>query len=133
MKTVAICIDKRNGRMFYGKRTSTDEEVRHRLLSMPDKLYVDEYTAKQFTDNDNKEKLVITEHPESIDDGMAFLEKQDIPGDADRIIIFRWDKRYPADKFFDFRFDGWRKIKKDEFPGHAHEKVEMEIWEKKKA
>lgn len=132
MKTIALCIDKENGRSFYGRRTSSDREVRKRLLDMADILYVNSYTAAQFTEDYRKEKLRVVDDPTEIDEGMAFIELQDIPEDADRIIIFQWPKKYPADRFLDFRFSGWRKVKKEEFPGYAHEKVTMNIWERKK-
>lgn len=132
MKTIALCIDKENGRSFYGRRTSSDREVRKRLLDMTDILYVGSYTAAQFTEDYGKEKLRVVDDPAGIDEGTAFIELQDIPGDADRIIIFQWPKKYPADRFLDFRFSGWRKVKKEEFPGYAHEKVTMNVWERKK-
>lgn len=132
MKTIALCIDKGNGRLFYGKRTSSDREVRKRLLNMTDVLYVDSYTAGQFTEDYGKEKLEVVDDPAGIDEGTAFIELQDIPENADRIIIFQWPKKYPADRFLDFRFSGWRKVKKEEFPGYAHEKVTMNVWERNK-
>lgn len=132
MKTIALCIDKENGRSFYGRRTSSDREVRKRLLDMCDTLYVDSYTAAQFTEAYEKEKLSVVDDPAGIDEGTAFIELQDIPGDADRIIIFQWPKKYPADRFLNFRFSGWRKVKKEDFPGYAHEKVTMNVWERKK-
>ena len=93
MKTIALCIDKENGRSFYGRRTSSDREVRKRLLDMCDTLYVDSYTAAQFMEDYGKEKL--------------------------RVVL-------------NFRFSGWRKVKKEDFPGYAHEKVTMNVWERKK-
>ena len=132
MKTIALCIDKENGRSFYGRRTSSDREVRKRLLDMCDTLYVDSYTAAQFTEDYGKEKLRVVDDPAGIGEGTAFIELQDIPEDADRIIIFQWPKKYPADRFLNFRFSGWRKVEKEDFPGYAHEKVTMNVWERKK-
>lgn len=132
MKTIALCIDKENGRSFYGRRTSSDREVRKKLLDMTDTLYVDAYTAAQFTEDYGKKKLKVVDDPAGIDEGTAFIELQDIPEDADRIIIFQWPKKYPADRFLDFRLSGWRKVKKEEFPGYAHEKVTMNVWERNK-
>lgn len=132
MKTIALCIDKENGRSFYGRRTSSDREVRKRLLDMCDTLHVDSYTAAQFTEDYGKEKIRVVDDPAGITEGTAFIELQDIPGDADRIIIFNWNRKYPADKFLDFRFSGWRKVKKEDFEGYAHPKVTMNVWERKK-
>lgn len=132
MKTIALCIDKGNGRLFYGKRTSSDREVRKRLLDMTDVLYVDSYTAAQFTEDYGKEKLRVVDDPAGIAEGTAFIELQDIPRDADRIVIFNWNRKYPADRFLDFRFSGWRKVKKEDFEGYAHPKVTMDVWERRK-
>lgn len=134
MKTIALCVDKENGRLLFGKRTSEDREVRKKLLSMTERITVDEYTASQFREEDAPDvhsRLDVMEHPEKITEGFAFLEKQDIPPDADRIIIFNWNRKYPADRWFDFSFSGWRKVKKEDFEGYSHPKITMEIWERK--
>lgn len=133
MKTIALCVDKDNGRLFYNQRTSCDREVQRRLLDMTDKLYVDSYTARQFSSGYHDEKLCVVDSPASISDGLAFIEKEDIPDDADRIIIFNWNRKYPADKWLDFSFSGWRKTKKEDFEGYSHPKVTMNVWVRKKA
>ena len=132
MKTIILCTDKENGRLFFGKRTATDAEVRKHILALDDKIFVDNYTAGQFKETEDKSKLCIVDSPARIADGTAFIEKEDVPEDADRIIIFRWDKKYPADKYFDFSFAGWHKTKNEKFQGYAHDKVTMEVWEKNK-
>ena len=130
MKIVALCIDKENGMLFYDKRQSSDREVRKMICSMTDKIYVDEYTALQFVEPYLKEQLVVVEHPEAIKKGLAFIERSEIPEDADMIVIFKWDKKYPATTLFNFRLDGYRKVRKKKFRGFAHEKIEMSVYEK---
>lgn len=132
MKIIALCVDKDNGRLFCGQRTSCDKEVRRRLLDMCEKLYLDSYSARQFSEDNCKEKLVIVDSPASVSDGFVFIEKEDIPDDADQIIVFNWNRKYPADKWLDFSFSGWHKTKKEDFEGYSHPKVTMHIWKREK-
>lgn len=131
MKTVALCTDKDGGLTFFGKRQSTDKEVRKRLLEMASPLYVDEYTATQFIEDNDTSNLKIDNNWRDIPEAFVFIEKDDIPDDANRIIIFNWHRKYAADRKLNFDFKGWKKVKKEDFAGYAHEKITMEVYEKR--
>lgn len=132
MKTVVVCVDKNGGQTRLGRRLASDRAVRSRIASLPQPVCVDEYTATQFTEDEDRSRLSVVSDPAAIKEGTAFLERQDIPDDADTILVFRWDKRYPADRYLAFRFRGWRKARKEDFPGDAHDKVTLETWVRKK-
>lgn len=129
MKTIALCTDKDGGLTFFSNRQSSDREVRHRLLEMASPLYVDEYTATQFRDDD-RTNLKVDNNWKDIPDAFVFIERADIPEDTGKIIIFRWHKKFAADRFLHFDFTGWKRVKKEDFEGYAHEKVTMEVYEK---
>lgn len=51
--------------------------------------------------------------------------------EIEKIILFKWNRRYPADKFFDIDLSkGWKLISVNEFAGSSHEKITMEVYEK---
>ena len=50
---LAVCVDDKLGMLFNKRRQSKDRELRKDLLSLTDQtLWVNEYTAKQFTDDE---------------------------------------------------------------------------------
>lgn len=130
MKTIALCMDKDGGLSFFGKRQSTDREVRAKLLQMTDKLLVDEYTAGQFSEDQDISKIVVTNNWKIVPDAFVFIERDDIPEDTDTLIIFNWHRKYAADRRFNFDLSGWKRVKKEDFKGYSHDKITMEIYKK---
>ena len=49
---------------------------------------------------------------------------------ADKIVLYRWNRRYPADRYFPVNLNEWTLISSEEFAGKSHEKVTKEVWER---
>ena len=53
------------------------------------------------------------------------------PGGEDRIekvILFKWNRNYPADTFFSLDLSGYTLEKTEDFAGNSHEKITKEIY-----
>ncbi len=110
MKAI-LCADPKNGLLFNRRRQSQDRELRKHILSIigDEKLYVSAYSAGQFTESSWKDRLLICEDPaEAAAAGAAFYFAEGQPlraaaeeGQLDAVILFRWDKVYPADTYLD--------------------------------
>lgn len=125
-----ICIDDKDGMMFARRRQSKDGVLRRRMLSLSEeKLFVSPYSAKQFEETG----FVTADNPaKAAGQGeYAFIEDTPLPReDVERIILYRWNRRYPGDRFFDRSLlDGRKKISETDFAGSSHEKITEEIWE----
>ena len=50
----------------------------------------------------------------------------------EKIIIFRWDRTYPADQYFDLPlgFAPWHLVESSEFVGHSHDLITMEVYQR---
>ena len=62
----------------------------------------------------------------------CFAENSDYEGFADKIekiVLFRWNRHYPADAHFQFP-GKWALTAREDFPGSSHEKITMEVYEK---
>ena len=48
----------------------------------------------------------------------------------EKIIVFRWNRAYPADQHFDIDLCGgnWKLSTSDDFAGHSHERITMEVY-----
>ena len=50
---------------------------------------------------------------------------------TERIILYKWNRRYPADLVFGVNLNnGWRLIAAEDFQGNSHEKITEEIYER---
>lgn len=50
----------------------------------------------------------------------------------ERMIIFQWNRVYPADMYFDIPLlaHGWKCKETEEFTGNSHERITMEVYER---
>lgn len=119
-----ICLDDNNGMMFNNRRQSKDCEVRRRILDIvgDDKLWMSDYTKSQFEEpmeicsDIQQADYVFAENPNDVT-GMIF----------DQIIVFRWNRKYPGDKFYNLE----GRVLQDtmEFSGNSHELITQEVYQ----
>ncbi len=127
---LALCADDRLGMSFGGRRQSKDAEVRQKLLELSGgSLRMSDYSARQFDEavyhgpdylsgaqNGDWCFSESTDHEE-------FVEK------IEKIVLFRWNRHYPAD--IHFQFPGkWLLVQSEDFPGSSHDTITMEVYEK---
>ena len=132
---IIVCVDKKNGMLFNFRRQSQDSALRDRVieLSKNSKLWMNNYSAEQF--NFNPEIFVSENFIK--DAGVweyCFIENTEIPQEGiEEIIIYKWNRNYPADVFFtfDFKNNGFKKKSSTDFSGNSHEKITEEIYIKK--
>lgn len=129
---VIICLDQNNGMLFNNRRQSRDRIVRKNILEYINgaKLYMDKYSFKQFSE-DKADNIVVCDNFSNVEESdFCFVEKQHINTEQiNKLIVYRWDKIYPADVSF-----GMNEIKLNltetlEFQGYSHEKIVREIYE----
>lgn len=130
---LVVCVDDRMGMMFHHRRISQDKRVCDNILNMcQDKcLYMDEYSYKLFQDYmtdiirviDNISAILI-------DDCYYFAERSDAIQEKQvkKIVLYRWNRRYPADQYFPIDLKKWSLVSREEFTGNSHEKITKEIW-----
>ncbi|MBQ7499461.1 MAG: ribonuclease Z, partial [Clostridia bacterium] len=103
---IILCVDDRGGILFNDRRLSRDSAVIGDIISLTEDsvLYTDEYSAELF--EGLKADIRICDDPLSKagEDDFCFIEKTPLSGYEDSVggyIIYRWNRRYPADVRFD--------------------------------
>ena len=119
---VITCLDQKNGMMFNHRRQSQDSVLREHVAKLVANvpLWMNHYSASQF-DTESIPNL-------NIDDAfLAPFEKW-----IERIVIFRWNRTYPADRYFDLQLGSgqWHLVGTSEFAGHSHDMITMEVYER---
>ena len=134
---IIVCLDDKNGMMFGNRRQSRDVAVTEKVISMvmDNKIWMDSYSAKLFADYSEKTQINDM-FLENADDGdFCFVENRSVSqylDKIDQIIVFRWNRHYPADQHFDVDLNEnkWKIVETEDFSGKSHEKITMEIYVK---
>ena len=125
---LAVCVDDKLGMLFNKRRQSKDRELRKDLLSLTDQsLWVNEYTAKQFTE---EEKMWLNVREDFLDDigedDLCFVETLPLTGYEEKVtklILYRWNRIYPSDVHFPYDLANWELESEYEFSGYSHDKI----------
>ena len=146
---IIVCVDNQNGMMFNHRRQSQDRVLRKRIMELTGgkKLWMNAYSQKQFLQvngNMPKEQEQSGQLGQSgqIQADEAFLEKAGpgepcfvedrsvapFAGRVERVVLYRWDRAYPADLYWDLSLEGWTLARREEFPGSSHEIITKEVY-----
>ncbi len=131
-----VCVDERNGMLFNKRRQSRDRLLIADIMNLAQgsNIWINRFSQNLF----ESEKVKVSE------DEMSNLEKEDfcfienikpssLEEKADEIIIYHWNRMYPADEFFDIDLEeNWVFLSEYEFEGSSHEKITRRIYTKKK-
>lgn len=131
MMTLYLCVDDNLGLLFNKRRQSRDIRVLEDMaapLAAP--LTIDPFSEKLLADAGIPYCLACeTLH----EDAHYFVENrcpQELIGQASTIVLYRWNRHYPADMYFtaDLSAEGFSLAETLEFPGKSHEKITKEVY-----
>ena len=132
---VIVCLDDCLGMMFNQRRQSRDRAVISDILRMTSgsRLYIDEYSEKLFADSEGGYTVSRDMFGDAAEGEYCFVERQGLSPYVDgieEIVIYRWNRRYPADLFFDIDVEniGFSMVQSEDFEGYSHEKITKEIF-----
>ena len=130
---IIVCIDDAGGMLFNGRRQSKDRILRQQAGLLGQPLWMNSYTASQFTDDGiaiMKDEAFLDHAPE---DAWCFVENTDLIPFADKIrkiVVYRWNRMYPSDMKFplDQFVHRWHPVSSREFAGSSHERITEEVY-----
>lgn len=134
MKLIA-CVDNSMGMAFGGRRQSRDGAlIGDMLKNFGESLAADISSSHLFPQESGvcfadlvsyeagESEYVFTEkYPPSY-----FFQRRDIA----EIVLYRWNRDYPSDMFFDIPLDAWKLADTFEFQGTSHDKITRERYVK---
>lgn len=134
--TVALCVDTRYGMLFHNRRQSRDQAVLDRLLvhAAGKKLWMNAYSAKLFPRL--PENACVSEDFFRLagQEDICFAENISpisLLDQCDRLILFCWNRHYPADTCFpEEALSAWTRKHTYDFAGNSHEMITEMIYEK---
>ena len=93
-------------------------------------IIVNNFLKKEIFETDNPEKVIDCQN-EIETNNVRLNDINEIISKFQSIVIFRWNREYPSDKFFNFDIQYYSMTLCEEFEGTSHEKITMEIYDKK--
>ena len=135
---ILAVVDDNNGMLFNKRRQSQDRVLRQQILSQTQEtcLWMNSYSYKQFSKEISGDETGWVKVDEAflneVGQGeFCFVENVDILPYLERIekiILFKWNRVYPADCYFPIDLSGWRLMETEEFIGSSHEKITKEVY-----
>ena len=130
---VFVCVDDENGMLFNRRRQSRDRAVVRDILQtcQEAQLWMDFYSAKLFAGEEGNFQATEDFLGLAGAGEYCFVENRELAPFAEkieRLIVYRWNRKYPGDFFLDLELSNWALLEKTEFPGNSHEKITKEIY-----
>lgn len=133
---VIVCLDKKDGMLFNHRRQSRDRVVISDVLLnySENGLYVSEYSLSLFNASDKVH--LVTNTLTNTEDTAAWrfvetAEVSDFVAEISELVVYRWDKVYPATESFRVNWEDFDCVSMQEIQGYSHETICKEVYRRK--
>ena len=129
--TLVFCTDDNSGVAFNDRRQSRDSKLIDDLYQTFESVLIGEYSAPLFAGR--PATLCADPVAQARERDAVFLEKTDTAAlldKADELVIYKWNRRYPADLYFtgDPAACGFSLSEESDFVGSSHEQITRQVW-----
>ena len=130
---IIVCLDDNFGMLFNKRRQSKDRRVLEDIANFTDELWISPFSETLFLESSCEIKVDCCFLEKASPKEYCFVEADIVAPYIDKveqIIIYKWNRKYPADFKFDIALESWRKVEQKEFAGFSHEKITKEVYVK---
>lgn len=135
---IIVCLDENGGMLFNGRRQSRDKAVAERIrgICKGKRLWMNSYSYRLYGDLEGVETIEEEHFLIKAGNGEMCLVEEElrkpVEDKIEEIIVFWWNRKYPADMRFNLEPAKWEKVSALEFPGVSHEKIIEEVYKRKR-
>lgn len=131
---IIACVDEKGGMLFNNRRQSKDRVLIKHIneLKGENKLWINTFSSELFEeyigDNvcvDDEFLFQMSENDYCFVENISLNEVQDR---IDKIILYNWNRHYPAEKFWDLPLDNWKIVSEKDIVGSSHDKITERIY-----
>lgn len=125
-----VCVDNNDGMMFNKRRQSRDRVLIERIKCITEgkSLWMNSYSAPLFGNGVCVDEAFQSKAAEG---EFCFVENErPLEEKAEKVILYKWNRDYPADMYFNIDLSVWRLAASTGFEGYSHEKITEEIYVK---
>lgn len=128
------CVDINNGMLFNNRRQSRDRILISHILQLIEnkKLWINNF-SKNIFENGKYDNLIVDEKfiDKSEKEDYCFVENispELFEEKVDKIILYNWNRVYPADRYFNISLKNWVLESEVEIKGSSHDKIIQRIY-----
>lgn len=128
------CVDEKNGMLFNNRRQSRDRILIEHIFGLigNKRLWINSFSKELFESQKNNNLTVDDNFISKINkDEFCFIENISpvtLEDKTDKIILYNWNRAYPADRYFDIQLENWILQSEKDFVGSSHEKITERIY-----
>lgn len=126
---IVVCLSDDNGIMFNKRRQSRDSMIVKNLKDLAGEynIYIYPYSKTVFND----EHFIVSANAMNVakkGDYVVVEDTNEYVGDIEGYVIYRWNRDYPSDVFFNADLSKCNLINREDFEGSSHDKITREVW-----
>ena len=128
---IIVCVDDKMGMCFAGRRQSRDRVLQADLLALTKDapVWMELYSAKLFTPIPENFRVADDFTQQAQPGEFCFCERKLPESGVESIILYRWNRQYPADVVFPLQWLQGRTLQERlEFAGNSHEIITREVY-----
>ena len=131
---IIACVDNDMGMSFNNRRLSKDKVVTKHIIDLVSnkKIWINNFSKDLFEDYNLDNLIIDDEFINKIgENDYCFIENivpTEIEDKADKIIIYNWNRKYPADLYFNINLENWILEEETDFIGNSHDKITQKIY-----
>ena len=128
---ILVCVDDKMGMCFGLRRQSRDRVLQEDMLELTKDaaLWMEPYSAKLFDPIPENFRVSETFTQQAQPGEYCFCERKLPETGVETIILYRWNRQYPADMVFPQQWLQDRTLQeRREFAGHSHETITREVY-----
>lgn len=128
-----VCVDDRGGMLFNRRRQSQDRVLREDLLALAAgrPVWMNGYSLGQFGPETGDLRTAEDCLDRAGKGELCFVETTDPAPWLERmegLVLYRWNRRYPADLHCTLDLEGFVLTERREFAGSSHECITREVY-----
>lgn len=131
---IIACVDEKSGMLFNNRRQSKDSVLTKHIVQLvgENKLWINRFSSSIFEEYIGQNVIVDDEFLSKIGENeYCFIENispDSIKDKVNKIILYNWNRHYPADKFWDLSQECWTLVSEHNIVGSSHEKITERIY-----
>lgn len=131
---IITCVDNNMGMLFNNRRLSKDKVVTKHIIDLVsnNKIWINNFSKELFEDYKLDNLIIDDDFINKVgNDDYCFIENiftSELIEKSDKIIVFNWNRKYPANLYFNINLDNWILEKEIDFIGNSHNKITQKIY-----
>lgn len=128
---IIVCLDDNMGMLFNGRRQSKDRCVLEDIERITNEIWIHPFSEDLFAKSICNYNISDSFLDKVGENDYCFVEAHHVAAylkQINRIVVYKWNRKYPADFRCDIPFNQWKLIERQDFEGLSHDNITKELY-----